>query len=151
MKIIKENIINIFYKLIFVIEFILCTLAIITILNLIVYKSEYGTWELKYIIGITCTGIIIIALMYLGIKKYNKHIEKMFLLFAIPIGLLYMIFLIPTFAPDENYHAYRAYQVSEGEFIVKINDDGKTDTLISQDLIHAGIDRRCEHLFNIIR
>ncbi|MGN1299285.1 MAG: hypothetical protein ACI4UE_04815 [Candidatus Scatovivens sp.] len=144
MKSFGENIKDIFYKLIYIIEFILCLLESKVAFNLLVYKIDIGSWNLKYIIEILLIASFIILLMYFAIKKYNKFIEKMFLLFAIPIGILYMTFLLPTFAPDENYHAYRAYQISEGQIIVKVDENNDTHTYIPEDLLISGIDRWSE-------
>ena len=45
-------------------------------------------------------------------KKYP--IEKLFLLFFVPLGFLYMIVLPMAGTPDEAVHFYRAYEVSMG-------------------------------------
>ncbi len=45
-----------------------------------------------------------------------KRIEKLFIMIAIPIGILYMIFMLPTYAPDESAHIWKAYEISRGIF-----------------------------------
>lgn len=49
----------------------------------------------------------------------NKHkFENIIIWFLIPIGLLFLIFIIPSHVPDESQaHLIRAYEVSKGVFI----------------------------------
>ncbi len=57
------------------------------------------------------------------IEKIKKiTLEKMFLFVVIPIGIAYMLFMLPTYAPDESAHIWKAYEVSKGVFFT----NGKT-------------------------
>lgn len=47
----------------------------------------------------------------------NIKLEKLFLMIAIPLGILYIILILPNFKPDEDQHAWRAYDVSQGNLI----------------------------------
>ena len=46
------------------------------------------------------------------IKKIT--LEKLFTIIVIPIGILYMVFMLPTYAPDESAHIWKAYEISKG-------------------------------------
>lgn len=130
---------KIFYKIIYILEFVFCLseafLALYVVNDILNNKIDY----LKIIISIIL-GIVILAIIVISIKKSDKKIEKIFITFAIPISLLFLVFLLPTYVPDENYHAMRAYEVGNGELIIKYNDNGETTTYIPEDLIYSGID-----------
>jgi len=74
--------------------------------------------------------LVIIALLYLGIlwaffylRRKQVPLEKIFLLLAIPLGVLFIIFLPPGESPDEIMHFKRAYSITEGYFIAETYDD----------------------------
>lgn len=46
------------------------------------------------------------------IKKIT--LEKLFTIIVIQIGILYMVFMLPTYAPDESAHIWKAYEISKG-------------------------------------
>lgn len=91
-----------------------------------------GRALLKSSIGLPITiGIVLVLLMiYLGIlwwffrlKKQNIPMEKLFLLVAIPLGILFLAFLPPGESPDEIMHFKRAYAVTEGHFESEVYDE----------------------------
>ncbi len=132
-KIIKKNI--------FIIEFLLCLLEAITFLRILGGKSGWRASINIYNISILVfIVLIILSIIIISLKNSDKKIEKIFLTFAIPIGILYMIFLIPTFVPDENAHALRAYEIANGEFIIKYDESGDAKTYFPLDLIESGTD-----------
>lgn len=45
------------------------------------------------------------------------RLEELFLLIAIPLGILYILLIVPNFKPDEDQHIWRAYDVSQGNTI----------------------------------
>ena len=134
-----EKLKKIFYKIIYILEFIFCLIEAFLVLyitnDLLNNQIDY----FKIIISIIL-GIVIVAIIVISIKKSNKKIEKLFITFAIPISLLYLVFLIPTYVPDENFHAYRAYEVASGELIISYDENGMTETYIPEDLEKTGID-----------
>lgn len=139
MKKIKEKILFIISKYIYIFEFILCLIEASLIFSEIINKTEVGNYRIEMIFAIIANGLLIFLIIFLGIKKHKENIEKIFIIFAIPISILYMIFVLPTFVPDENYHAARAYQISEGQVIVKISENGETNTYVPEDLEKASI------------
>ena len=128
---------KIYDKTWFIFEFIIALIFAIQLFNLL-YKHHYEFyWSIKFTITTFLFGAILLVIMIVNMKKYHKIIEKIFLIFAIPIGMLYLIFLVPTYAPDENAHAYRAYEISKGTLfarkdvgsIMKIPEDFHNSTI----------------------
>lgn len=117
----KENINleKIYSKSCFVIEFIISIIFAIQLFKLLYIHHYEFNWNAKFIITTFISILILMTIIILNIKKYHRIIEKIFLTFAIPVGILYAIFLMPTYAPDENAHAYRAYQISQGTLIAE--------------------------------
>ena len=95
-------------------------------------------------------GVIIIIIFFLALKKSQRKLEKLFITFAIPISVLYLIFLIPTYVPDENAHAMRAYELASGEFIIPYDENGVTQTYIPKDLETTGIDGGINNYIRLI-
>ena len=112
----KENVNleKIYNKICFILEFIISIIFAIQLFKLLYIHHYEFNWNGRFIITTFLCAIILASIIIINIKKYHKIIEKMFLTFAIPVGILYAIFLMPTYAPDENAHAYRAYQISKG-------------------------------------
>lgn len=54
----------------------------------------------------------------------NLSIEKVFLMFAIFFGLIYLVITPPFQSVDENFHFQRAYSISSGKFIAEKHDGG---------------------------
>ena len=71
--------------------------------------------------------------------KSDNNLEKKFLLILIPIGILYLLFIIPYHVPDEAPHIIRAYEVYNGEFISSLNEDGKHRAIIPKDFIEINL------------
>ena len=120
MKKIKDNYAYIIFSSIFVI------LNIFFLRYSFINKYGNGSGNRKLFL-ILFLAIILIELLYIFIihKKQNKwQIEKIFLLIAVPLGILYMLFIPINGAPDEFAHLYRAYEISQGGFVSKKIDSG---------------------------
>ena len=70
----------------------------------------------RNIIFFSITMLIQIILTICCFKK-TKKIENMFLIMAIPIGILFMLILPVGKAPDEALQFLRAYEISEGKLV----------------------------------
>lgn len=113
-----------------IVEFIL-SLALSFILYKLIINSHYYYYinYLYFLIGLLlCLIITIFIVLKILIDKLN--IEKIFLLIVIPIGILYMIFLIPNEVPDENRHYMRALAIAQGN-IIQHNDKVLTPKMIA--------------------
>lgn len=126
-KIKFEEILN---KLIFVIEFIITGILMIYVYKFICIKAYDGYYSRKYLIICAIIGICFLATIIYNFIKNKDKIEKLFLTIAIPIGMAYLVFLIPTYAPDENAHIYRSYEISEGVIVTGTNEDNLVKSYI---------------------
>ena len=72
-------------------------------------------WQIFLIV---LSGILALALSLIAKVMITKKIkiQNIFLLIAVPLGLLYMVVLPMGGAPDEMVHYYRAYEISMGNF-----------------------------------
>ncbi|MBQ3274845.1 DUF2142 domain-containing protein [Candidatus Saccharibacteria bacterium] len=104
-------------------------------LYLIVVCGLLLTLSVRHTLSVNSVGhslivVPIILTCYLGflwvffyLRKRQTPIEKLFLLFAIPLGIFFIIFLPPGESPDEISHFKRAYAITEGHFVSEVYDD----------------------------
>lgn len=96
----------------FVLSFILSILSIG-----VVYKLQYTDtkpyWTFFILLAIVLCLSYIFSYLY---NKYNKKIEMLFLIMAVPIAFMYCIFSMPGDVPDECKHFARAYSYTIGNF-----------------------------------
>lgn len=123
-----QKIEGILSKLIFPIEFILSLLMIICIYKSICIYNYSNTISILNITFSILLAIGVIAIIAFNAIKNKEKIEKIFLSFIIPIGLMYLIFMIPSFVPDEYAHIWKSYQISEGILLTPIDEEGKSHT-----------------------
>lgn len=128
----KENILYALNKIKYPIEFLLMLTFIIYLYQFITAKAYGGFWSRDLLIPVVIMGILSLASLIYNCKKDKDKIEKMFLNFAIPIGLLFIIFMLPTYTPDACSHIWKAYEVSEGIFFTKIDDKGESKTEVPE-------------------
>ena len=84
------------------------------------YFSRYATT----IFTIAMLGFNIVTILILGLFIFKKiSINKTFLIVTIMLGLFY-VFAIPIYrGHDEHAHFYRAYEISQGIFNTKIENE----------------------------
>ena len=75
-----------------------------------------------HLIIIIITSIIGLLLIINCFYK-QKKIEDLFLLLAIPLGLIYLFFQLPSYKPDEYHHLFRGYDIINGNFVSKKGED----------------------------
>lgn len=131
-KISKNKIKNVFDKIKYPVEFILMIIFIISLYRFITTKAYENYWSRQILIQLIIFGILsIISLIYNCIQDKNK-IENMFLNFAIPIGISFIVFMLPTYTPDASSHLWRAYEISQGILITKIDENGDSKTTVPE-------------------
>ena len=82
-------------------------------------NSVFSKYSIFFYIGICVISILTITLLIFNNRKKEINIEKMYLIFAITLGILYVI-ISPVFTQsDESFHFIRAYQVSRFHFFSK--------------------------------
>ncbi len=122
------------YVIRYVLEFIFFLISIVAIYKVITIKQLDGYYHKTYlIIGIMYMILSIACLIYCCYKDKNV-IEKMFLTFMIPVGTMYLVFVLPGQVPDESAHLWKAYEISKGILITPIEEDGTSHTNIPKDL-----------------
>ena len=94
--------------------------------------TTFSTYQIASANGIGKKPLIILAELiietgifatYIALKRKRVPLEKVFLVFAIPLGLVFLIFLPPGESPDEINHFKRAYAITEGHFVSEVYDD----------------------------
>ena len=100
-------------KKVFIIEFLVSFIAAFSYM-MFLYKGQYVyTFDIiAYALFVFSTLILLFILsIYIGDKKLKR--ENLFLLLAIPLGIMFLAFLLPLNAPDDYYHYKIALKVSE--------------------------------------
>ena len=112
-------------QLIFPLEFLLSLLFTYVLFRFCIIKNYEGYHSLKHLILMGIFGLAIFGIILYNGKMNKGKLEKIVISFLIPIGMLYLVFMLPSQVPDEQVHLARAYEVSEGIFI------GRKDSLSS--------------------
>lgn len=130
----KERISKILNIIKYPIEFIIMTVFALVAYKFITIKCYEGYWSKTFLIYLIITGILAsISLIYNCIKDKDK-IEKIFITFAIPIGIMYIVFMLPSYTPDASAHIWKAYEVSNGILFTEIDENGKSLTNVPEAL-----------------
>lgn len=114
----------------YITEFI-ATIIFIFFLAATIYTKNYiGYFHKLYLIGTAIWFCILIINIVYNFIKSDKKIEKIFLNMAIPIGMLYLVFMMPGHVPDETTHFIKAYDVSMGNLVTKIDENGDSSITV---------------------
>ena len=131
---IKKNILIIFNKTKYITEFILMILFSICIYKFITIKAYEAYWSKSFFVVSLILGILLLANMIYNCIKDKDKIQNMYLNFVIPIGILFITFMLPTYTPDASSHIWRSYEISKGIFVTKVDDNGESKTIIPEVL-----------------
>lgn len=129
-----KEVLKIINRIKYPIEFALMTVFIICMYNFITIKAYEGYWSRKILISLIINGILAISSLIYNCIQDKDKIEKMFLNFAIPVGLLFIVFMLPTYTPDAGSHIWKSYEVSQGILFTKIDDEGNSKTDVPEVL-----------------
>lgn len=106
------------YHLHFVFEFIYFLSIILLFLRFIIYYFYSQQISIPLII-LWFFLFAIFALYFITLfKRYKENWAQLFLLVAIPIGLCFLVFMLPDFIPDEPAHFYKTYLTSNFDFSI---------------------------------
>lgn len=134
----KDNIVDIVKKIldktIYMIEFIISILLMTNVFDIVTTKAYSGYYPLNKIIYATILAIIILAIIIYNCIKNKKVIEKMFLTFVIPISVAFAVFILPLSIPDEGSHLLKAYDVSLGYLLPRMDEQGNSYCTIVSEL-----------------
>lgn len=93
------------------------SLLIILFLFKIIYIASYK-FNIPMLYLFICIILFILLDVIIVYRLINyKKIEDLFITLIIPIGLLYLAFMIPNQVADEPAHYYSAYNVQSGDFL----------------------------------
>lgn len=129
---ISSNLKKIINLLVFPFEFILSLLLAVFLYKYICIKKYEEITNTIYLIGTILTTILVIGIIIWNYLKNKDKIEKIFMSFIIPIGMMFLIFMMPTYVPDEYAHIWKSYEISEGTLITPINEEGISHTEIPE-------------------
>lgn len=129
---ISSNLKKIVNLLFFSIEFILSIALGVFLYKYICIKNYEGITNVAYLVGLILMIILILTIIIVNYLKNKDKIEKVFLSFMIPIGIMFLIFMVPTYVPDEYAHIWKSYEISEGTLITPINEEGISHTEVPQ-------------------
>lgn len=130
----KDKIIKIFNKIKYPIEFIISLVFSLLMYKFITVKSYDGYWSRNILIILSINILLLLASIIYNCKIDKSRIENMFLNFAIPIGLLFIVFMLPSYTPDASSHIWKSYEVSNGILFTKIDDEGNSKTDVPEVL-----------------
>ncbi len=122
------------FKLRFVIEFILSLILTYSLFNLYYLVCYNGIINKKYLILSILVFLILAINIIFNFCIDRKKLSKIFLSFAIPVGMMYIFFLLPYKVPDESSHVYRAYNISKLNIIVDTNIQREKIPIDMQDV-----------------
>lgn len=137
------NIINVYiekingYKntFLFVIEWILSTVLILLILRYLSLWWDHKQISLLSLLFVIILGYTFCIYFYCLFNKFKDSIDLQFVLFMIPMGLVFLFLMFPDFVPDEQSHFQRAYLISGLNF--KTITDVYIDSDYSIQKIHS--------------
>ena len=116
-------------------------LALNLIINFTIYRGDvfdvHFPWKDMFgassFVITTVVGLIFSNLIYLGMKK-KIRLENLYLIIAIPIGLLFMFCNPLGKVPDEDMHARKAYAISYGNLFSIANEEGRATAKMNPKL-----------------
>jgi len=107
--------------IIYIIFILLSNLIFYTKLSYSTHFSTKDFWIFLFL-SVIITIIITLLIFYI-IKNKNEKPEKIFLILALIVGILYLL-ATPLFkGHDEQYHWYRSYEISLGKFLTYTNEE----------------------------
>ena len=125
-------------KVSFIGEGIFSLLLAFCVWQLFTIKFYQGYFSKPYLVFSILLAIIVVEWIIYNTKKSGKKIEKLFLTFMLPVGMFYLVFMLPTYAPDESAHIWRIYDISEGNILAKQDEEGNSiGTNVPEELIEA--------------
>ena len=122
---------NFEYIFIFIISLCIPTFFMLVKSN-IIGLNNIALYSIEAILALLDIDLIILNI----INKEFKY-EHIFLSLIIPIGLLYLILLLPNNVPDEAAHAYRAYDLGQGNIFTRQDKDKSPKIVVPKDLLKS--------------
>lgn len=112
----NRNYILLFFSL-FVINFLFFSLTNDYYVN----NGEKSIFKYITLVSLVLEFVFMFFISYL--KNKNFKIHRIYLVFSVLFGILYMIILPIGSVPDETNHFFRSYEISEGHFLSDKNEN----------------------------
>lgn len=138
-----------YMRICFIVEFFISGILGIYILNgKRTNINGMYSWS-SLLVELVCISLLG-AITIINTYVLKMKIEKIFLTLVIPIGFLFIFSILPFQVPDEPAHIIRAYEVYNGEFISRIDDDGKHRAIVPIGLAEINLSNmnKYENIFN---
>ena len=118
MKLAKK-VLDVVNTLIVPIEFILAVCFAFSLYRIVFIRYYLGFWAIKYLVAMLVFVGFVIWALYIQIRKNHSGFYKIAILLLIPVGMLYIFFIPPSFVPDETAHMLKAYELSTGKLVTE--------------------------------
>lgn len=131
----KEKIDKIYDKIVFILELAISLVFGINIFIMFCNIQEFRYFSIpRFVVGIFI-GILLLALIIWNTIKYKKIVEKLFVTYIIPIGIMFMILIPINWIPDEQEHAFKTYDISRGNIITPFGENKEGDIYVPKGLL----------------
>lgn len=119
----KEKIDKIYDKIVFILEVVISLVFGINVFMMFCNIQEFNYFSIPRLIVGIFIGILLLALIIWNTIKYKKNIEKLFLTYIIPVGIMFLILIPIDWVPDEDGHAFKTYDISKGNIITPFGEN----------------------------
>lgn len=96
----------------YIIEFVMSIISLVLLFQCFIFYHYWHNFNvILYVLSIVSLSILIIVICKM-INNSKSDLSKLFIIIMIPIGLTFLMCMLPDYVPDEQAHFQRAYQVS---------------------------------------
>lgn len=96
----------------YIIEFVMSIISLVLLFQCFIFYHYWHNFNvILYVLSIVSLSILIIIICKM-INNNKNDLSKLFIIIMIPIGLTFLMCMLPDYVPDEQAHFQRAYQVS---------------------------------------
>lgn len=125
---------KIYNKIIFLIEILISLIIGVSIYKISYKYQDLGNISIPYTIIFILFTVCLLGIIIINTKKYKENVEKMFLTYTIPIGIVLMIILPMNLVPDEGGHMFKIYDLSLGNIITDMGENGRADIYVPKQM-----------------
>lgn len=118
--------------------FLVFVIAIVFLMKADGLPEDLFVVKFKYLLmlGIIVFGLVLSVLCICAFEK-KWRLEKIFIAFVIPVGLIMMAVFPVGRVPDEVFHFARAYGVAHGSLVSDLTESGAGGSYYSADVLAA--------------
>ena len=116
------------------IEFLFSIICVIELFRYFTIKTYENYMPLKDLDFGILSGIVILGIIIYTLIKKRDNIGRLFLTFAIPLGIAYTLFILPLNVPDEGSHLLKANDMMYGNMFARKDNDGDYKVTATKEL-----------------